>query len=86
MWFAIEYNSINPGTSENIPCSNSSIQIWSTSKDLKASYVIKTGPTEKFLQNKKSIRISGPQLKIKYQFMAYGWTFKKDSAKSEKIL
>ena len=40
----------------------------------------KTGPTEKFLQNKRSTRISGSQLKIKNQIMAYRWLF------AEKIL
>ena len=41
----IEYNSTNTGISENILWSNSSIQMWSTSKDWKKDYVIKTGPT-----------------------------------------
>ena len=45
----IEHNSINAGTSENILWSNSSIQMWCTSMDWKTGYVIKTGPTEKFL-------------------------------------
>ena len=30
--------------------------------------------------------MSGPQLKIKNQSLAYRWTFKKDSLKLEKIL
>ena len=60
--------------------------MWSTSKNWKTGYVIKTGPTEKFLQNKKSTRISGPQLKIKNQIMAYRLTFEKDPLKLEKIL
>ena len=59
--------------------------MWSTSKNWKTGYVIKTGPTEKFLQNKKSTRISGPQLKIKNQIMAYRLTFEKDPLKLEKI-
>ena len=48
-WFTIEYNSMNIGTSENILWRNSSIQMWSTSKNWKKDYVIKTGPTEKLL-------------------------------------
>ena len=47
-WFAIKYNSINTGTSENILWSNSSIQIRSITKDWITDYVIKTGPTENF--------------------------------------
>ena len=39
--------------------------MWSTSNDRKTGYVIKAGPTEKFLENKRSTRTSGPQLKIK---------------------
>ena len=58
----------------------------STSKDGKTGYVGKTGPTEKFLQNKRSTRISGPQLKIKNQIMAYQWAFRKDPLKLEKLL
>ena len=49
MWSTIEYDSINTETSENIPWSNSSIQMWPTSKDWKTGYVIKTKPAEKFL-------------------------------------
>ena len=45
----IEHNGINAGTSENILWSNISIQMWCTSMDWKTGYVIKTGPTEKFL-------------------------------------
>ena len=45
----IKYNSINAGTSEKIFWSNDSIQMWSTRKDSKTSYVIKFGPYEKFL-------------------------------------
>ena len=60
--------------------------MWSISKDRKRDYVIKTGPTEKFLQNKRSTRISGPQLKIENQIMAHRWTFRKDFLKQEKIL
>ena len=49
-WFKIKYNSINSGTSESILWSNSNIQMWSiNNKDWKTGYVIKTGPTEKFL-------------------------------------
>ena len=44
-WCTIEYKSINTGASENIFC----IQTWSTSKDRKTDYAIKTEPTEKFL-------------------------------------
>ena len=44
----VYYDSVNTGTSENI-WSNSSIQMWSTSKDWKTGYFIKTGATEKFL-------------------------------------
>ena len=62
------------------------MQMWSTSKDLKTGYVIKTGPTEKFLQNKRSTHISGPQLKIKTQIMVYRWTFGKDYLRLKKIL
>ena len=50
----IEYSNINTETSENIILSNSSIQMWSTRKDWQTGYVIKTGPTEKFLSNKRS--------------------------------
>ena len=57
-----------------------------TNKYLKRGYVIKTGPTEKQLQNKENTRISGLQLKIKNQIMAYCWTFGKDPQKLEKIL
>ena len=60
--------------------------MWSTSKDLKTGYVIKAGPSENFLYNKKSTRISGPQLKIKNQIMGYCWTFGKDPLKLEKVL
>ena len=45
----IKYNTINTGTSENILWNNSSIQMWSINKNWKTDYVIKTGPTEKFL-------------------------------------
>ena len=45
----MEDNSINTGTSENIIWSNSNIQMWSSRKDLKTGYVIKTGLSEKFL-------------------------------------
>ena len=48
-WSTIGYNSINTGTSKNIFWSNSSLQMWSASKAWKTAYVIKTGPTEKFL-------------------------------------
>ena len=48
-WFTIKHNSINTRTSKNILWSNSSIQMCSTSKDWKTGYVMKTGPTEKFL-------------------------------------
>ena len=49
IWSKINYNSINTGTSENVLWSNSSIQMWSISKDWQTSYAIKSGPTEKFL-------------------------------------
>ena len=39
--------------------------MWSTSKDWKTGYVIKTGPTETFFSNKRSTLISDPQLKTK---------------------
>ena len=48
-WSTIDYDVINTGTSENIPWSNSSIEMWSTDKDWKTGNVMKTGPTEKFL-------------------------------------
>ena len=35
---------------------------------------------------KRSTRISGPQLKVKNQIMAYRWSFGKDSLKLEKLL
>ena len=60
--------------------------MWFASKDWKTGYVLKTGPTEKFLSNKRSTRISRPQLKIKNQIMAYRQTFAKDPLKLEKIL
>ena len=60
--------------------------MWSTSKDWKTGYAIKTGPTEKFPKNKRSTIISGPQLKIKNQIMAYHWTFGKDPLKLERKL
>ena len=82
----IKYNSISTGTSENILWSNSSIQMWSTSKDWKTGYVVKTGPTEKFFENKRNTHISGPQLRIKNQIMAYRWTFRIDPLKLENIL
>ena len=41
--------SIDTGPSQNIFWSNSNIQMWSTSRDWKTGYVIKTGPTEKLL-------------------------------------
>ena len=44
----IKYSSINARTSENVLWSNSSIQMWSTSKDWKTVYVLKTGSTEIF--------------------------------------
>ena len=50
--------------------------MWSASKDLKTSYVIKAGPTKHFL-------LSGPQLKEKSQTMIYRWTFGKDPLKLE---
>ena len=48
--------------------------------------VIKTGPTEMFLENKRNTRISGPQLKIINQIMTYRWSFGKDPLKQDKIL
>ena len=59
--------------------------MWSISKDWKTGYVIKTGPTEKFLQDKRSTRISGPELKIKKIFV-YRWIFTKVSLKLKKVL
>ena len=59
--------------------------MWSTSKDLKTGYVINAGPFENFLYNKRSSRISGPQLKIKNIIMGYHWTFGKDPLKVEKV-
>ena len=49
MWFLIEYSSINSGTYNNILWNSSRILMWSSSKDWKTGYVIKTGPMEKFL-------------------------------------
>ena len=60
--------------------------MWSTSKDLKKGYVINAGPFENFLYNKRSTRISDPQLKIKNQIMGYHWTFEKDPQELEKVL
>ena len=45
----LKNNRINTWPSPNILWNNSSIQMWSTSKDWKTGCVIKTGPTEKFL-------------------------------------
>ena len=42
----VKYNSINTGP-QNILWS--SIQMWSTSKESKTGYAIKTGPTEKVM-------------------------------------
>ena len=58
--------------------------MWSASKDWKTGCVIKTRPTEKFLQNKSSTHKSGSQLKIKNEIMAYCWTFGKDLLNLEK--
>ena len=58
--------------------------MWSTSKDWKAKFINKTGPTKTFVKNKRSTRINGPQLKLENQIMAYRWTFKKDPLKLEK--
>ena len=85
-WSTIKYNSVDRGPSRNIFWSNSSTKMWSSSKDWKTGYVIKTGPTETFLQNKRSTRISGPQLKIKNQILAYRWTFGKGPLKLDEIL
>ena len=82
--FSTILNSINTGTSEDILWSNSSTQMWSTSKDWKAKFINKTGPTKTFVKNKRSTRINGPQLKLENQIMAYRWTFKKDPLKLEK--
>ena len=60
--------------------------MWSSSKDWKTNYFIKTGPTEKFLSNKRNTLISGPNLKIKNQFMTYRWTFGIDRLKLAKSL
>ena len=57
----------------------------STSKDWKTDCVIKTGPTDKFLENKRSTFVSCPPLKIKNQVMTYRWTFGKDCLKLEKF-
>ena len=68
----IKYDCINTGTSEKIyeviAASKYGNIIWIE----KNGYVIKTGPTEKFLENKRSTRISGPQLKIKDKKSNYG--------------
>ena len=48
--------------------------------------MIEAGPTGKFIQNKRSTRLSGPQLEIKNQILAYRWIFRKDPRKLEKIL
>ena len=53
-WSTIEDKSINTGTSENIIWSDSSIQMWSTSKDWKTGYVIKTEPTESSFKIKEA--------------------------------
>ena len=76
-WSTIKHNSINTRSSQSILWNNSSIQMWSTSKDWKGC-VIKTWPSEKFLWNNRSTLISSPQLKIKIQIMAYHWTFRVD--------
>ena len=81
--FTLDHNN---RTSENILWSNSSIQKWPSSNDPKAGYIIKTGSTQKFLLNKRSTHISGPQLKIKTQIMEYRWIFWKDPQKLDKIL
>ena len=60
--------------------------MWSTSKCWKTSYVIKTGPTEKFFWTKRNTRMSGPQLKIENQIMASRQTLGRDPQKSDKIL
>ena len=50
--------------------------MWSSSKNWKTSYAIKTEPTEKFLENKRSTCISSSQLlKTKNQIVAYRWSF-----------
>ena len=78
-WSTIEYNSVNTGNFGNILWSNSKLPMWSNSKDWKTGYFIKNGPTEKFLQNKRSAPISGLQLKIKIKL----WH---NTGPSEKIL
>ena len=60
--------------------------MWSTSKDWKTGYVIKTGPIEKIPQNKRRTGTSGPQLKIKNQIIAYLWTLGEGPLKWDKIL
>ena len=60
--------------------------MWSISKDWKTGYVIESGPAEKFIHNKRSTRLSGPQLEIKNQILAYRWIFRKNPRKLEKIL
>ena len=85
-WSTIKYNSINTGPSQNILWSNSSIEMWSTSWDWKTGYLIKAGPTGKFLWNKRNTCISRRQSKIKSEIMAYRWTFGKDLLKLEKGL
>ena len=62
------------------------MQMRCTSKNWKTGYVIKTGPTEKFLWNKKRIGTCGPQLKIKNQIIAYPWNLGKGPLKRDKIL
>ena len=84
-WSRIKYVSIKTWPSQNVIWNNSSIQMWSTSKDWKTNCVLKTGPTEEFLQNKRSTLISSPPLKIKNQITAYRWTFGKDPLNLEKF-
>ena len=48
-WSKIRYIGISTETFKKILWSNSSIQMWSISKDYKTGYVRETGPTKKFI-------------------------------------
>ena len=48
----------------------------------KQGYLIETEPTEKFIWNNRSTRVSGPQLEIKNQILPHRWIFRKDPLKS----
>ena len=80
--YTIKINNIITGPSEIIVAYTCD----PPSKEWKTGYAIMTGPTEKLLEDKRSNCISGPQLKIKNQIMAYWWTSGKDPLKLQKIL